>query len=135
MNLINMGQTDLFIRLLISDPLVGPPENVAISTVPLLLPAGGAWTAADFLIAPGDLTAILGSSTTALTNAAEIRIFHSMALGFPGEPIATQLGVDNIHAGIVTPVPEPSSVMLLCAGLAALTAGRLGLRRRRAAVR
>jgi hypothetical protein len=53
--------------------------------------------------------------TAALHNATELRLYHSFALDFPGEPVTAVLGVDNIAA-----TPEPTSALLLGSGLLAL---------------
>ena len=48
MDLINLGATDLQIRLLFEDPMGGPPTDEAVSTSPFLLPAGSGWVHAFF---------------------------------------------------------------------------------------
>jgi hypothetical protein len=122
MDLNNLGTTDLSLRLLVADPSVGPPANVAFSTAALLLPAGGGWTEAYFPIGPADLTAELGSVTAALHNATQFRLYHGAALDFPGEPIVAALGVDNVTAvDNITPTPEPATAVLLGSGLLALS--------------
>ncbi len=118
MDVLNLGNTDLSLRLLFEDPVSGPPSNRAASTVGISLPSGGGWTSVVFPIAPGDLTALMGTVEEALGGATVLRIFHSSSATFPGEPIVAQLGVDNVRA-----VPEPSSTLLVVCGLAAL-AGR-----------
>ncbi|HSL49439.1 MAG TPA: hypothetical protein VK878_10220 [Candidatus Deferrimicrobiaceae bacterium] len=117
MDLNNLGQTDLSLRLLFADPTVGPPANVAYSTTAVLLPGGSGWTSAFFPIAPADLAPLpgFGSVAGALHNATELRLYHSLAPGFPGEPVAAVLGVDNITA-----TPEPTTAVLLGSGLLAL---------------
>ena len=42
---------------------------------------------------------------TALANAAELRLFHNPAAGFPGPTVVAQLGVDNIRASRQDPLP------------------------------
>jgi len=118
MDVLNLGSTDLSLRLLFEDPVAGPPSNVAASTLGISLPAGGGWTSVVFPIAPGDLTALMGTVENALGGATVMRLFHASATAFPGDPIVAQLGVDNVRA-----VPEPSATLLLACGLAAL-AGR-----------
>ena len=108
MDVKNFGTADLALRLLVADPTVGPPQNEAFSSAAIVVPAGSGWTRAIFPFTPGDLTASLGTVNAALTTATELRIFHSAAAGFPGEPIVAQLGVDNITA-----VPVPASLLLL----------------------
>jgi hypothetical protein len=120
MDLRNFGSSDLSMRLSLADPITGPPTNLAFSTVPIFLPAGGGWTPFVFPINPSDLTAEIGNANAALTNATEIRIFHSELAQFPGPAITAQLGVDNIEATTTTPVPEPCTLLLVGSGLAGL---------------
>ena len=108
--------------MLFEDPTIGPPNNEAVSSSAISLPAASGWTHVVFPITPGDVTAVLGSVDAALSNATTIRIFHATTAAFPGDPIVAQLGVDNIRA-----VPEPSVAMLL-----ALAHGGLAIGRRRA---
>jgi hypothetical protein len=115
MDVKNLGLTDLSLRLLFSDPGVGPPVNVAFSTVPFFLPVGRGWIPIHFSIAPADLTAQSGSVTAALRNATALRLYHSVDADFPGDPVVAALGVDNITA-----TPEPTSAVLLGSGLLAL---------------
>jgi hypothetical protein len=124
MDVRNFGTTDLSLRLLLADPGVAtPPGNIAISSNPILLPAGGEWTSVAFPIAIAGMTAVLGDVGTALQNATELRIFHGVVATAPGEALDSILGVDNIRA--VSSVPDSSNVMLLSAiGLAALALGR-----------
>lgn len=97
LDLRNQGNTDLHIRLLFEDPTSGPPTNVAM-TEDVYLPAGGGWTTVAFGVNAGSLIPVLGSVPTLLTNVTAIRIFSGVGAVFPPEPIAGQLGVDNIHA-------------------------------------
>lgn len=104
MDLINLGSTDLALRLVFEDPTVGPPTNLAFSANAFVLPAGSGWVHAVFPIGISDLQAGLGDVGLALTNTTAIRIYHSAAANFPNPvfpiaPIAAQLGVDNIQAG------------------------------------
>ena len=127
MDVINLGQTELALRLALEDPTVGPPSNVAFSTDAVIVPVGSGWTPVTFLIGPGNLTAGLGDINAALTGATFLRLYHSPDPGFPNPvfpipAVAAQLGVDNITA---TAVPEPSTLAL--AGFGAL--GLLGYAR------
>jgi hypothetical protein len=112
MDLSNLGSSDLSLHLL----LAGSGGASAITTQPLLLPAGSGWTHLSFNLAPAALT---GPALQALGGVTQLRLFHGDAAVFPGPDIAAQLGVDNITA-----VPEPRSAALLLAGLAALAARR-----------
>lgn len=101
MDLNNLSSTDLFLRILLADPSDPlPPNNIAVSSVPVFVPAGSGWTFGVFPIGPGNLTALKGDVNAALANATEIRIFHNPVAGFPPPPVLveTQLGVDNIAA-------------------------------------
>ena len=120
MDVNNLGTSDLTLRLVFENPVAGPPTDLAVSTVGLTLAAGSGWTHVEFPIAPSDLTAVDGTAENALATATFIRIIHSTDPTFPPDPIAGQLGVDNITA-----VPEPAALG------GALAAGGLMLARRR----
>jgi hypothetical protein len=117
MDVINLGSTDLALRLLFEDPAMGPPTNIAATTTPVILTAGGGWTSVSFDVQLDDLTALLGTTEDALSNTTVLRLFHNPAVGFPGPEIISQLGVDNIRARAV---PEPSSIALIGLGCACL---------------
>jgi hypothetical protein len=126
---MNLGTTDLSLRLLFENPMGGPPTDLALSQTALTLPTGGGWTSLMFplfgpgglaVLAPGmDLNALLSNTTT-------IRILHSPTFTYPPPQAAAQLGVDNITA--VAAVPEPSTFLLVGGGLAVAAAAA---RRRR----
>ncbi len=111
MDLRNLGDVDLTVRLYFEDPIPGPPQNEAI-TQGVLLPAGGDWTHVLFPISLSQLTVLQGDAGTLLSDTTVLRIFHGEAPEFPGEAVVGQLGVDNIQA-----VPEPAALGLLLAGL------------------
>lgn len=101
MSVNNLGADPLFLRLLVADAGVQgviPPSDIAISTNPVFLPAGSGWTSVVFPISPANLTALAGNVQTALTNAAELRIFHNPNPTFPPPVVVASLGVDNITA-------------------------------------
>jgi hypothetical protein len=112
MDVNNFGNEDLALRLLLSDPMFGPPTNIAVSSDAVLVPAGSGWLSVDFLVDASNLTALLGDTNSALSGATELRLFHSPDLNFPGPNVAARLGVDNIQAA----VPEPSTVLALGMG-------------------
>jgi PEP-CTERM motif-containing protein len=118
MDVNNLGNTDLFLRLLFEDPMGAPPENEAFTTS-VFLPAGSGWTSISFLVDPGSLIVEEGSALAALQNTTILRIFSNPDAEGPdeAEPIAAMLGVDNIEA---VAVPEPSSLILLTTGVAAV---------------
>ena len=123
---INLGNTDLSLRLLFENPVAGPPTDVAASGTALFLPAGSGWTSLLFpLVGPGGLTPIAGSLSTLLANTTAIRLYHSPTLSDVGPVVSAQLGVDNITA--VATVPEPTTLGLLATG----ALGLLVRRRRR----
>ena len=70
---------------------------------------------------PGSPVGAPGPLNTFLQNVVEFRILHSVAPDLDGDPIAANLGVDNI-----TPVgvPEPSALVLAGLGVLALTRRR-----------
>lgn len=130
MDLRNLGVSDLSIRLLFENPVGAPPADVAISNASIFLPAGSGWTHAVFTIDPTLFTALAGTATGALSTSTILRLVHAPAPTFPGPTIAAVLGVDNFSAGPVerpgpfNDVPEPSALLLLAAGAAALALGR-----------
>ena len=121
MDLKNLGQTDLTVRLYFEDPIPNPPANEAVSDG-FLLRAGADWTHAVFAVTPAALTVLQGSAGAVLGNTTVLRIFSNTAADFPPEQLAGVLGVDNIHA-----IPEPATALTLLAGLALLA----GVRQRR----
>jgi hypothetical protein len=128
MDLRNFGTSDLVIRLLIEDPLAGPPTNIAVSNFGALLPAGGDWVHIVFPVAIGAFTALMGDVGSVLSNTTLLRIIHAPDVGF-ASPVAGLLGIDNISAGPVPrpgpfAAPEPSSMLLAAAGLLVLGFGR-----------
>jgi hypothetical protein len=119
---INLGNSDLTIRLYLEDPIPGPPANEAV-TEGVFLPAGSGWTNAFFSLDPATLTVIQGDVNTLLGHTTVLRIIHSTTASV-AEPVAGVLGVDNIQA-----VPEPGTIAVLLPALA----GLLWASRRRAA--
>jgi hypothetical protein len=108
MSVKNLGATELVLRLMVAvaPPAAGfPPTDEAVSTAPVLLPAGSGWTKAVFPVTPADFTATRGSALTALTRAAEFRLIHNPNPTFPPPVVGAQLGVDNIHAERRGPLP------------------------------
>ena len=117
MDVINLGTTELSLRLLFEDPIPGPPLNIAISDDPIVLAPGSGWTHVSFPITPAALIPLLGTEVAALSQATLVRLFHGDGDTFPPQPIVASLGVDNISA-----VAEPSTVMLLLPAIALMRA-------------
>jgi hypothetical protein len=120
----NLGQTDLVLRLLIAAGVPGSPTDSAI-TQGVLLPAGSGWTSIAFSVAPEDLVLRNGALAAALAGVSELRLYHAPTASYPGPGIVASLGVDNVRA-----VPEPGSGVLLAAGALALCATRARVRRK-----
>jgi hypothetical protein len=121
MDLRNLGTTDLTIRLLLEDPMFGPPADQAVTTFGAVLPTGDAWTKVFFPISASSLTVLSGNIAPLLTNTTLLRIIDSPT---PSDAvtIAGVLGVDNIQA-----VPEPATWFLTGAALFGLAVkGRRG---------
>ena len=118
MDVNNLGNTDLYLRLLFADPMDAPPDNEAFSTTPIFLPAGSGWRSVVFPVGPGFLTTTTGTALAALTNTTELRIFNGTLTGGPvPATVQAQLGIDNITAA---GVPEPATFALLGVGFAIL---------------
>lgn len=113
MSVNNFGTTDLYLRLVLANfPVDGfPADLMAMSTVPVFLPAGSGWTSVVFPLNSGRLTAIVGDVPTALTNPGELRIIHSPNLRWPPPRVEASLGVDNIKA--ISRAGSVSSLLLL----------------------
>ena len=127
MDLNNFGDSELSIR-------IGFKQDLGISSPGYLsqafvLPAGSGWQHFVFTIDMASMIALNGPSdfnTFFSGNFQEIRIINEVgATNLNGDPIASQLGVDNIHA-----VPEPTSFVLASLGLFAICAAKWRGRRR-----
>jgi hypothetical protein len=119
MDLKNLGNTGLTIRLLFEDPLGAPPADVAVTTFGQFLPVGSDWTHVVFQVSPSQMTPLLGNATTALSNTTLLRIIDSPT---PTDAVSIlgTLGVDNITA---RSVPEPNTILLTAIGVVALAYG------------
>jgi len=122
LDLENLGSDQLDIRLAFEESGAAPGQGgdwlATISSAPLAVGQSGSFS---FGIEPADLDGP-GVFATLMANAGGLRILSSESLSAQGERIdGGSLGVDNILA-----VPEPSTALLVVAGL-----GTLAWRRRR----
>ena len=116
MDLMNLGNTDLALRLYLENPMAGPPTDDAVTDA-FLLPAGAGWQRAIFNVGATGLTALNGDLNTLLSNVTAIRIIHNPDPTFPPPAVTSVLGVDNIAA-----IPEPSALVLVASGIALVLA-------------
>ena len=109
MDLLNTGTATLSIRIAFKQDTSGSAPGY-LSAAFLLAP-DSAWHHTLFSITPGTMIPI-GSPepfNTFFTNPAELRIINEVGTtDLNGDPIAAQLGTDNIRA-----VPEPATWILL----------------------
>ena len=84
MDVLNLGASDLTLRLMFENPMGGPPTDIAVTTAGVSLPVGSGWQHVVFSILPAQLTAVIGDATTALATTTLIRIFHATERGEPG---------------------------------------------------
>jgi hypothetical protein len=128
MDVNNFGPSDLVLRLLFEDfDGPGPPANLALTLAGVTVPANSGWMAVSFDLSLANLgVETFGTVIGALGHVDTLRIFHNPDPTFPGPgvgipPVDVVLGVDNIAA---TAVPEPTTLVLVGGGLAALLARR-----------
>lgn len=125
MFLNNLGSNELSMRVALGGP---DPNNDTwfASTDAVTLSPGSGWTAVSFPITEAALTRVNGTAsyTDVFSDVPVVRILSSGVPALRGDPIAAELGVDE-----VTAVPEPSvAAMVLVLGVAGAA------RRRRTAV-
>jgi hypothetical protein len=127
MDVNNFGPDDVLLRLLFvnfPEPM-GPPTDVAWTLASVIVPSGSGWTDVLFSLSAANLFAPpFGTVAGALADVDELRIFHNPVPSFGGPqvgapPVAVTLGIDNIRVVDATAVPEPSSMLLMLAGLGA----------------
>jgi hypothetical protein len=125
MDVNNFGPADLVLRLLLEDfEGMGPPENLALTVLDVVVPANSGWMSVFFDLSPAHLTVdTFGTVVGALSDVDTLRIFHNPNPAFPGPgvgipPVTVTLGIDNI-AAVQAQVPEPASILLLSGGFVA----------------
>jgi len=111
----NLGNTDLLLRLMVTDGSGQFATHAAVSTDAVFVPSGSGWITVAFRIRPSDLTAQVGTAADALSDTAQLWIFHNDTASFPPDAVTVTLGIDNIEA-----LPEPSAQAALGTGLALL---------------
>jgi hypothetical protein len=101
MDLNNLGNTGLVIRLAIN----GPGGEIA-SLNGVSLPPGGGWNSVKFSVTAADFAKTLSTGNIAATLAGvtELRILHCTTPQYEGTVIAAVLGIDNIKAMANPPV-------------------------------
>lgn len=119
MDLRNLGQNALTIRLLFEDPMNAPPVDEGVTTLGIPLAVGGPWQHAVFPITPAGMTMLSGNANTLLGNVTLLRIISANLPG-DADTIAGVLGVDNITLVRSAQVPLPGTIPLIAAGLAVL---------------
>jgi hypothetical protein len=127
MDVNNFGPDEVALRLLFVNfaDAPGPPTDVAWTLDPIILQSGSGWEQVLFSLSAANLFAPIGTVAGALADVDELRIFHNPDPFFGGPnvgapPVVATLGIDNI--GVVaetTPIPEPSTILLMLAGLGA----------------
>lgn len=94
----NFGATTLSMRV----ALRGPGGDFW-SVNPIVVAASSDWQPVTFSILPTNLTGGANVNST-LSGVTSVRILHSVAGGFSGDPVAAQIGLDNITAAS-QPIP------------------------------
>jgi hypothetical protein len=120
MDLRNLGAADLVVRLLLENPIPGPPTDEAVTVTGAELPAGGSWVRMVFPLSATSLAPTIGDPTQLLGGVTILRVIHSVGADL-ADPVAGVLGVDNIRA-LAAPVavPEPAAALLFGVGLLGL---------------
>lgn len=92
----NLGFTDLHMRLVFFSQAFSRYTSIN----PIILPAGGNWVRCYFPLREADLVLVDGSETYADALATTFRAMlrHNTVPQSTGEPVAGQLGIDNITA-------------------------------------
>lgn len=133
MDVNNFGPDPLTLRFLFVNfsgtPGMSPPSDIAWTLAPVIVPAGSGWTHVFFDFASANVFVPLGTFAGALGGVDELRLFHNPVPAFGGPmmgapPVVAVLGIDNLATG----VPEPTTLLLVGAGVIALAKAR---RRRR----
>ena len=85
MDVNNFSAESVSLRLLFADNLGQFFSQGALSTTPVVVPAGSGWTSVEFPISAADLTALAGNPNTALANTAVFWLIHNPDPTFPPE--------------------------------------------------
>jgi hypothetical protein len=139
MDVANFGPDDVVLRLLLEDfEGFAHPANLVTTLTDVLVPAGSGWVSVSFDLSPSNLVVLFGSAAGALSNVDTLRIFHNPEPAHAGPfigpaPVNAIVGLDNIaaNAAPIPPVPEPASLVLVAAGLAASLGSRARANRAR----
>jgi hypothetical protein len=116
MDVNNLGETDLFLRIGLGTDIPGTsPRQGYVSQTPVHLSSGSGWQHVTFEI---DAVALVGAGgppplEAVLANATQFRIISSAGVDWRGDRIAATIGVDNIRA---LGVPEPGACVLFILG-------------------
>ncbi len=94
----NFGSTSLNMRIALRG---AGGDFWSVNSV--VVPASSNWQPIVFSVKPADLTGGTNINST-LSGVTTVRILHSVAGGFNGDPIAAQIGLDNITAA-AQPLP------------------------------
>ena len=98
MHVRNFGSTTLSMRI----ALQGPGGDFW-SVNPVVVAASSDWQPISFSVQAANLTGGANVNST-LNGVSEVRILHSVAGGFKGDVVVSQIGIDNISAA-AQPVP------------------------------
>lgn len=125
-DLANLGNTELAIRIALGGPGPAQASTWCVSSIPVTLSPGGQWQNVTFNFTSADLTLSSGSGTlaTVLANVDKLRFLSSTGTNFFGDSIVGTLGIDNVTAA----VPLPAAVWLFLFGVVTVVGSTRTLR-------